>query len=182
MDQAVTPDKATDRLADVDAGAAPSGLNHLVLNVRDIEEAHRFWTELVGFRHVGTLKRRGPNGEPPPTMRFYSGDHAGKLRHHDIALMERPDLVGPQAPGKPQAFNHVAISYPTEAAWRARIDFLKARGVTLYGRIDRGVTRSIHLTDPNGYEVELVYELPRDQWAEDIDAALNQATPLTLDE
>jgi hypothetical protein len=36
--------------------------------------------------------------------------------------------------------------------------------------------------DPNGYEVELVWELPRDQWADDIDAALNRATPLTLDD
>ncbi len=177
MDQTTTPDKSLG----LEAAAAPSGLNHLVLNVRDIEAAHRFWTELVGFRHVGTLKRRGPNGEPPPVMRFYSGDHGGgTLRHHDIALMERPDLV--PASGAPQGFNHVAISYPSEAAWRARVDSLKARGVPVHGRIDRGVTKSIHLMDPNGYEVELVWELPRDQWADDIDAALNRATPLTIDQ
>ena len=47
--------------------------------------------------------------------------------------------------------------------------------VELHGRIDRGVTRSIHLIDPNGYEIELVYELPREMWEGDIDAALNQA-------
>ncbi len=28
-------------------------INHIVLNVRDIEESHRFWTELIGFTHVG---------------------------------------------------------------------------------------------------------------------------------
>ena len=33
----------------------PRGINHLVLNVRDIEESHRFWTEVVGFRQVGQL-------------------------------------------------------------------------------------------------------------------------------
>ena len=163
-----------------DAVAAPSGLNHLVLNVRDIEASHAFWTDLLGFRHVGTLKRGGPNGEPPPVMRFYSGDHGGRLRHHDIALMERPDLIPPG--GAPQGFNHVAIGYPTEATWRARIDLLKARGIALHGRIDRGVTKSIHLTDPDGYEIELVYELPRDQWEDDIDATLQRATPLTLDD
>ena len=27
----------------------PSGINHLVINVRDIEESHRFWTEILGF-------------------------------------------------------------------------------------------------------------------------------------
>ena len=25
---------------------SPSGINHLVLNVRDIEESHKFWTEI----------------------------------------------------------------------------------------------------------------------------------------
>jgi len=33
----------------------PCGLNHLVLNVRDIEESHRFWTELLGFRQSARL-------------------------------------------------------------------------------------------------------------------------------
>ena len=33
----------------------PVGLNHLVLNVRNIEESHRFWTEIVGFKQVGEI-------------------------------------------------------------------------------------------------------------------------------
>ena len=36
----------------------PSGINHLVLNVRDMEESHRFWTEIIGFQQVGELKPR----------------------------------------------------------------------------------------------------------------------------
>ena len=27
----------------------PVGLNHLVLNVRNLEESHKFWTEIIGF-------------------------------------------------------------------------------------------------------------------------------------
>ena len=69
----------------------PCGLNHIVLNVRDIDEAHRFWTECLGFRHVGT-SRRGPDVTPNRAMRFYSGELDGKLRHHDIALVERTGL------------------------------------------------------------------------------------------
>ena len=34
----------------------PVGLNHLVLNVRDQAESHRFWTEILGFEQVGELK------------------------------------------------------------------------------------------------------------------------------
>jgi catechol 2,3-dioxygenase len=152
----------------------PCGLNHLVLDVRDIEESHRFWTELLGFRHVGTVHR-----PPGASMRFYSGERDGKLRHHDIALVEQPGLPADYAaPG----LNHVAIEYPTETAWRRQIAFLKARGVALHRRVDRGVTRSIHLTDPNGYEIELVHELPREMWEGDIAAALNHAVARAIDE
>lgn len=149
----------------------PCGLNHIVLNVRDIEESHRFWTELLGFHHVGTSRRPAPDGRPP--MRFYSGERDGKLHHHDIALVEGSTAAVDEG-AQQQALNHVAIEYPTEEAWRKQIAFLTARGVALHRQVERGVTHSIHLNDPNGNEIELVYELPRALWEDDIDAALNR--------
>ena len=50
----------------------PVGLNHLVLNVRDIEASHRFWTEMLGFRQVGEVPPR-LGGVQRGAMRFYSG-------------------------------------------------------------------------------------------------------------
>ena len=35
----------------------PCGLNHLVLNVRDVGESRRFWTNLLGFHQVGASYR-----------------------------------------------------------------------------------------------------------------------------
>ena len=156
------------------APQTPSGLNHLVLNVRNIETAHWFWTECLGFRQVGTRRGNNPDGSPRPPMRFYSGEVDGRLRHHDIALVEHSALPT-DSPMQPQAFNHVAIAYPTREAWQKQIDFLMRLGVKLHGRVDRGVTHSIHLSDPDGNEIELVHELPRAQWEGDIDAALNRA-------
>jgi catechol 2,3-dioxygenase len=152
----------------------PCGLNHLVLNVRDLDAAHWFWTEMLGFRQVGTLRRPGPDGRPRARMRFYSGEQDGKLRHHDVALVEQTTLPTDLA-AHPQGLNHVAIGYPTQQAWQKQIDFLVARGVALHGRVDRGVTQSIHVNDPDGNEIELVHELPREMWEGDIDAALNRA-------
>jgi catechol 2,3-dioxygenase len=37
------------------------------------------------------------------------------------------------------------------------------------------MTHSLYVHDPNGYGVELVYDLPREVWENDIDAALNFA-------
>jgi catechol 2,3-dioxygenase len=151
----------------------PSGLNHLVLNVRDLETAHRFWTEYLGFKQVGALRREAADGNPRGAMRFYSGVLDGKLHHHDLALVEQCSLPADRQAHE-QALNHVAITYPSREAWQKQIDFLAAHGLKLYGRVARGVTHSVRLADPDGNEIELVHELPREQWEADIDAALNR--------
>jgi catechol 2,3-dioxygenase len=158
-------------MAEIAAPAAartPCGINHIVLNVHDMDTAHSFWTESLGFRHVATGRAPSDGSKP---MRFYSGEVDGKLRHHDIALMERAKLDGDGA----RTLNHVAIAYPTFDAFQQQIAFLMARGVALHRRIDRGVTQSIHLKDPDGNEIELVHELPREAWEDDIQAALDHA-------
>ena len=110
MDQPISDKPATPAQA-----VTPRGINHLVLNVRDLEESHRFWTEIIGFRQVGELKPT-PQRPHPPKMRFYSGDRGGQTHHHDIALVENRDLPAPPADwsmfGMPLAVNHIAITLP----------------------------------------------------------------------
>ena len=73
---------------------APRGINHLVLNVRNLEASHRFWTEIIGFRCVAELKPIP--GRKRPKMRFYSGlDAHGGVTHHDLALAEAPRARAP---------------------------------------------------------------------------------------
>jgi catechol 2,3-dioxygenase len=158
----------------------PVGINHLVLNVRNIEESHAFWTEIVGFTQVGEL-HPGPDRPDPPKMRFYSGDHGGKLNHHDLALMEMPNLPQPSPWGMADstlAINHVAIMLPSRDAWIRQLAFLQSKGVKFRERTNHGMTHSVYISDPNGYGVELLYELPRAVWEGDIDAALNYAERL----
>ena len=163
-----------------DRAVTPSGINHLVLNVRDIEESHRFWTEIVGLTQVGELRAR-PDRPNPPRMRFYSGDHGGKLTHHDVALVESPNLPNPAewvlADGR-VAINHVALTMPNREAWLKQLAFLQSRGVKFNWRVNHGVTHSVYINDPNGYGVEFLYELPREMWEGDIDGAINWAESL----
>ena len=175
-------------VSDVDdtpkSAVVPSGLNHLVLNVRDLEESHRFWTEIVGFKMVGELgpTERRPN---PPKMRFYSGDHAGRDNHHDLALVENSDLPSPpeewQMFGMPSAINHIAITLPDRESWLRQLKFLQSKGVKFDRRVDHGMTHSLYIHDPNGYGVELLYELPREVWEGDINAALNWVRELPVE-
>ena len=153
---------------------SPVGVNHLVLNVRDIEESHRFWTEIVGLTQVGALHPRP--GMPTPKMRFYSGNHDGKLTHHDLALVESPNLPPPAEwvlANSRVAINHVALAMPSREAWLEQLKFLQSRGIKFNWRVNHGVTHSVYINDPNGYGVEFLYELPREIWENDIDGAIN---------
>tara|TARA_B110000263_G_scaffold122196_1_gene106260 strand:+ start:686 stop:1216 length:531 start_codon:yes stop_codon:yes gene_type:complete len=156
------------------------GVNHLVLNVHDMEESHHFWSDLLGFEQVGELFN--PSGdEPPMRMRFYSGASDDELSHHDIALVERaglPDPVPWSMMTGVGAINHIAITYPDQESWLEQVEFLRDQGVKLNLRMDHGMTHSLYINDPNGYGVEVLYDLPREVWGHDINAALSYAVPL----
>ncbi len=157
------------------AAVTPCGLNHLVLNVRDIEESHRFWTEILGFRQVGEV---APNlgGIRRGAIRFYSGEREGQLHHHDVALVDTPDLPPPGS--GPGPIGHIAVTLPDRRSWLRQLAFLQSRGVKFERRIEHGMTHSLYIRDPNGYGVELLYELPREVWEGDINAALNHYVAL----
>jgi catechol 2,3-dioxygenase-like lactoylglutathione lyase family enzyme len=166
----------TEEIRDRDTAVTPRGINHIVLHVRDIEESHRFWCDTLGFQQVGTLKPR--EGRAPMAMRFYSGV-VDDVNHHDLALIENPALQAPSeewqlGPG-PLAINHIAITYPDRTAWLEQVKFMEKQGVKMNLRVDHGMTHSVYVNDPNGYGVEVLYELPHEVWKDDIDGALNYA-------
>lgn len=166
----------------VSAPVPPVGICHVVLNVRDIEESHRFYTEIIGFKQTGEWRARAPN--PERKMRFYSGSHHGRPYHHDLALVENRKLPPPPAWGidsTPLAVNHVALMLPDREAWLKQLEFLQSKGVKFHRRINHGMAHSVYISDPNGYGVELLYELERKVWEGGIDEALNYVESLPLE-
>jgi len=166
-----------------DRAVTPTRINHLVLNVRDIEESHKFWTEIVGLTQVAELHPK-PGRPNPPKMRFYSADHDGKLTHHDVALVESTKVPAASEwalSDSGVAINHVAFTMPSREAFVKQLEFLHSRGVKFNWRVNHGVTHSVYINDPNGYGVEFLYELPREMWENDIDTAVNWSEPLPND-
>jgi catechol 2,3-dioxygenase len=165
---------------------APRGINHVVLNVGDLEVSHRFWTEIMGFRCVAALKPIP--GRVRPKMRFYSGvDPKGDVTHHDLALCEVPADTPAEARGtwnlmpSRVGINHVAIAWPDRESWLKQVEFLQSKGVTFHRRINHGMTHSVYVSDPDGHGIEVLYELPREVWEGDIDAAQNYSEALPTD-
>jgi catechol 2,3-dioxygenase len=53
-----------------------------------------------------------------------------------------------------------------------------SRNVKFDRRVEHGMTHSLYVHDPNGYGVEILYELSREIWAGDINGALNWSVTL----
>ena len=146
------------------------GINHLVLNVRDIEAAHEFYASKLGFEQCGHIVRPGAK------MRFYrsSADH-----HHDLALVEMPAPAdAPEVSqwalqGGTGAVNHFAVCYPDAESWKQQLEYMQEQGVEFAIRGNHGMTRSAYVVDPDGNGVEILYEVARELWEGDINAALN---------
>ena len=75
--------------------------------------------------------------------------------------------------GMPVAVNHIAITMPSREAWLEHLAYLQKKGVKFDRRVEHGMTHSLYIHDPNGYGVEFVYDLPKEVWKDDINAALN---------
>lgn len=164
-----------------DPQAVPAlGVNHLVLNVRDIEASHKFYTEGLGWKQIGAL---GP--QFPMQMRFYQCRPGS---HHDVALvqMANPDAAPPVkkwdlAGGESiNAINHYAVAYRKEDFVK-QLEYMKAKGVDFAIRGEHGMTHSCYVVDPDGNGIEILYELPAEVWEQDVNGALNYFVPTATD-
>jgi catechol 2,3-dioxygenase len=81
----------------------------------------------------------------------------------------------------PLAINHIAITMPNREAWLQQLAWLRHKGVKFERRVNHGMTHSLYIADPNGYGVEVLYELPRAVWGDNIQGALDFAEPVATE-
>lgn len=129
-----------------------TGLSHLALNTADLDRFRRFYEGLLGLR-VGVVLRM----THPPYLR-----HA-TFHVDDIVVLHVFEVPGydPQASGlgatmgERGRIDHFGFMVGDEAELRAVADRLRASGAT-DGKIRRqGPVLSVHVTDPDGLEVEI---------------------------
>jgi catechol 2,3-dioxygenase len=144
----------------------PMRIGHVVLKVRDLDRSLGFYRDLLGFRVSGELSN---------VMIFLT---ASGENHHDLGLLR----VGDQAPSPlPTAVGlyHLAVQLADIDALRAAHAMLTERGL-LKGAADHGVSRSLYTADPDGNEVELYCDAPREEWEGRVHEAMT-VKPLVLD-
>ena len=115
----------------------PKRIGHLVLNVKDVEESTKFYTEVLGFQI----------SKQSDTATFLT---CGKI-HHDLALFKSKQPVKIK---DGLGLNHMAIQVEDFEALTAYYRILEHMDI-IERCTDHGMTCSIYLTDPDGNGIEL---------------------------
>jgi catechol 2,3-dioxygenase-like lactoylglutathione lyase family enzyme len=140
-------------------------IDHMVFNVRNLEEAVRFYTEVVGMKVVMRFDDR--------KMAFLSfGDRLGDIRLFETGATADPDR-------QTHGFNHVA--FEPDGGLPA-LEQLHHRLIDKGAQIERleehasGRHKSIYFFDPDGNRLEFYWENPtwRAESAEMVKAAFGQ--------
>ena len=138
-------------------------IGHVHLKVSDIEEALKFYRDILGFE---ITERIGNSAV------FLS---AGNYHHH-IALNTWHSAGAPRASKSGVGLFHVAILYPSRPELASIVKRLFEKGYPLTGAADHGVSEAIYLDDPDGNGVELYWDKPREKWPINEDGELRMYT------
>ena len=120
-------------------------LGHIVLKVRDAQQAKDFYTRVLGLQVAYEDRQRG--------MVFLSFG----TEHHELALFQLATGEPPQAaqPG----VHHIAWQLGSFAELQAAHRELVELGIPVEAAVEHNVTRSVYFFDPDGNRVELYCDM-----------------------
>ena len=110
-----------------------TAIDHVNLTVKNLAESVSFFEQLFGFEVL--------QDQPDQASQIIGNDNV------KLCLYEDPDLdIG-------AGINHYGFHVENFAAV---VEACRALGVSMpYGTVDWGPSRSVYITDPSGYEIEL---------------------------
>jgi catechol 2,3-dioxygenase len=142
---------------------AQTKIGHVHLKVADIENALKFYRDILGFE---ITQRYGSSAV------FLS---AGGYHHH-IGLNTWHSKNASPAPVNSAGLYHLAILYPTRKDLAQVLMRLIEAKYPLTGAADHGVSQALYLNDPDGNGVELYWDYPKEEWPLDAEGNLQMVT------
>jgi catechol 2,3-dioxygenase len=133
-------------------------LGHVVLNVRSVPRSEAFYAGILGIPVISRIS-------DPVRMTFFSLGN-----HHDFAVVEAGGTAPTPDPGA-IGLAHVAFKVGDSCNDLSSVESdLDSAGIPILYTAERTFTKSLHLHDPDGNEVEL-YVDTSDAWKESVQSA-----------
>ena len=142
-------------------------IGHVHLRTADIDRIRSFYVDILGFDVVAEA-RGVPGWGTTGDLLFVS---AGGYHHH-LGFNTWKSAGGEPQPDGVAGLHHVAIAYPTRQAFADAYRRLKKVDWPIRQTADHGTHEAIYVTDPDGNDVELMWDRPIDAWPRDGDGHL----------
>lgn len=151
-------------------------IGHVHLRTADIDRIKAFYVGVLGF-DVTAEARDVPGWGTTGDLLFLS---AGGYHHH-LGFNTWKSAGGGPTPDGHAGLHHVALNYPTQGRLGDAIRRLRVAEWPLRQVTDHGTHLAIYVTDPDGNDLELVWDRPPAEWPRDADGHVHMAMDGTID-
>ena len=134
-------------------------VGHVHLRTSDIDRVRAFYVDILGFDVVSEA-RDVPGWGTTGDLLFIS---AGGYHHH-LGFNTWKSTGGPPQPDGVAGLHHVALAYPTRRALADAYRRLKDANWPIRQTADHGTHEAIYVSDPDGNDVELMWDRSPDLW------------------
>jgi catechol 2,3-dioxygenase-like lactoylglutathione lyase family enzyme len=124
------------------------GVHHIGLNVRDLDRAEAFYTDVLGFK---VTERYSENIRH--LMLASPGEPSGTAKVHLFEAQDL-DIADALATLRGQGYAHMAFG-TTRERFPKIIEVLQKNEVKFKGPLIMGKGESVHFTDPDGNSLEI---------------------------
>lgn len=142
-------------------------IGHVHLRTADIDRVRDFYVGVLGFGVVAE-ERDVPGWGTTGDILFVA---AGGYHHH-LGFNTWKSKDGPPQPDGVTGLHHVAINYPTRSSLADALRRLDAVEHPIRQASDHGTHLAIYISDPDGNDLELAWDRPRDEWPRDASGKL----------
>jgi catechol 2,3-dioxygenase len=137
-------------------------IGHVHLRTADIDRVKDFYVGILGFDVVQEMRDVPGWGTTGDILFLSAGGY-----HHHLGFNTWKSAGGDPQPDGVTGLHHVALNFPTRAALGAVVGRLQDAGWPLRSAVDHGTHEAVYLSDPDGNDLELAWDRPREQWPRD---------------
>ena len=137
-------------------------IGHVHLRTSDIDRIRHFYVDVLGFDVVMEARDVPGWGTTGDVLFVAAGGY-----HHHLGFNTWKSADGPPQPDGVAGLHHVALLFSSRGELAKAVKRLVDAGIPLRQLTDHGTHEAIYLSDPDGNDLELMWDRPPDQWPRD---------------